>query len=70
MFAYDAGVASRMSWVWLLRAGQHRHSALGYLAPNHFKPQLKTTSQLCPAQLAPLMIHSNGIAFTPEIGLY
>ena len=28
---------------------ERRHSALGYLAPNHFETQLKTTSQLCPA---------------------
>ena len=28
---------------------ERRHSALGYLAPNHFKTQLQTTSQLCPA---------------------
>ena len=30
---------------------ERRHSALGYLAPNHLETQLKTTSQLCPAQL-------------------
>jgi putative transposase len=28
---------------------ERRHSALGYLAPNHFETQLQTTSQLCPA---------------------
>ena len=28
---------------------ERRHSALGYLAPNHFETQPKTTSQLCPA---------------------
>ena len=28
---------------------ERRHSALGYLAPNHFEKQLQTTSQLCPA---------------------
>jgi transposase InsO family protein len=28
---------------------ERRHSALGYLAPNHFETQLKTTSQFCPA---------------------
>ncbi len=28
---------------------ERRHSALGYLAPNNFETQLKTTSQLCPA---------------------
>jgi putative transposase len=28
---------------------EHRHSSLGYLAPNHFENQFKTTSQLCPA---------------------
>ncbi|WP_324680620.1 integrase core domain-containing protein [Hymenobacter sp. GOD-10R] len=28
---------------------EHRHSALGYVAPNHFETQLQTTSQLCPA---------------------
>jgi putative transposase len=28
---------------------ERRHSALGYLAPNHFEIQLQTTSQLCPA---------------------
>jgi len=28
---------------------ERRHSALGYLAPNHFETQFKTTSQLCPA---------------------
>ncbi|HEX8658753.1 MAG TPA: integrase core domain-containing protein [Hymenobacter sp.] len=28
---------------------ERRHSALGYLAPNHFETHLKTTSQLCPA---------------------
>ncbi|WP_460499750.1 integrase core domain-containing protein [Hymenobacter agri] len=25
------------------------HSSLGYLAPNHFKTHLQTTSQWCPA---------------------
>ena len=28
---------------------ERRHSALGYLAPNHFETHLQTTSQLCPA---------------------
>ncbi|HEX8349899.1 MAG TPA: IS3 family transposase [Hymenobacter sp.] len=28
---------------------ERRHSALNYLAPNHFESQLKTTSQKCPA---------------------
>ena len=28
---------------------ERRHSALGYLAPNHFETQLQTTSLLCPA---------------------
>ncbi len=28
---------------------EHRHSALGYLAPNHFETQFQTTSQFCPA---------------------
>ena len=28
---------------------ERRHSALGYLPPNDFETQLKTTSQLCPA---------------------
>jgi transposase InsO family protein len=28
---------------------ERRHSALGYLAPNHFESHLQTTSQLCPA---------------------
>lgn len=28
---------------------ERRHSALGYLAPNHFETQLKTMSQLCAA---------------------
>ena len=28
---------------------ERRHSALGYLAPNHFGTQLQTSSQLCPA---------------------
>jgi len=28
---------------------ERRHSALGYLAPNHFETQFKTTSQLCAA---------------------
>ena len=28
---------------------ERRHSALGYVAPNHFEIQLQTTSQLCPA---------------------
>ena len=28
---------------------ERRHSALGYLAPNHFESQLQTVSQLCPA---------------------
>jgi len=28
---------------------ERRHSALGYLAPNYFETQLKTTSLLCPA---------------------
>ena len=27
---------------------ERRHSALGYCSPNHFKTQLKNTSQLCP----------------------
>lgn len=26
---------------------ERRHSALGYLAPNHFESQLQTTSRLC-----------------------
>ena len=30
---------------------ERRHSALGYLAPNHFETQLNTTSQLCLALL-------------------
>ena len=30
---------------------ERRHSALGYRSPNYFETQLKTTSQLCPAQL-------------------
>ena len=28
---------------------ERRHSSLGYLTPNHFKIQLQTTFQLCPA---------------------
>lgn len=28
---------------------ERRHSALGYLAPNHFETHLQTTSQRCPA---------------------
>ena len=28
---------------------ERRHSALGYLAPNHFETHLQTTSQFCPA---------------------
>lgn len=28
---------------------ERRHSAFGYLAPNHFETHLQTTSQLCPA---------------------
>ena len=28
---------------------KRRHSALGYLAPNHFETCLQTTSPLCPA---------------------
>ena len=28
---------------------ERRHSALGYLAPNHFESQLQPTSQFCPA---------------------
>jgi transposase InsO family protein len=28
---------------------ERRHSALGYLAPNHFETHIQTTSQLCPA---------------------
>ena len=28
---------------------ERRHSALGYLAPNHFESHLQITSQLCPA---------------------
>ena len=28
---------------------ERRHSALGYCSPNHFKTQLQTTSQFCPA---------------------
>jgi transposase InsO family protein len=28
---------------------ERRHSTLGYLTPNQFQSQLKTTSQLCPA---------------------
>ena len=28
---------------------KRRHSALCYLAPNHFETQLQTTSQFCPA---------------------
>ncbi|SMB92421.1 integrase, catalytic region [Hymenobacter roseosalivarius DSM 11622] len=28
---------------------ERRHSSLGYLAPNHFKTHLQTTSHLCPA---------------------
>ena len=28
---------------------ERRHSALGYLASNHFETQLKNTSQFCPA---------------------
>jgi putative transposase len=35
---------------------ERRHSALGYLAPNYFESQLKTTSQLCPAYLDHLKI--------------
>jgi putative transposase len=30
---------------------ERRHSALGYLATNHFEIHLQTTSQLCPAYL-------------------
>ena len=28
---------------------ERRHSALGYLAPNHFETRLQITSQFCPA---------------------
>jgi putative transposase len=28
---------------------ERRHSALGYLAPNHFETHFQTASQLCPA---------------------
>jgi transposase InsO family protein len=28
---------------------ERRHSALGYLAPNHFETHFQTTSHLCPA---------------------
>jgi putative transposase len=28
---------------------ERRHSALGYLAPNHFETHFQTTSQLCAA---------------------
>jgi putative transposase len=28
---------------------ERRHSALGYLAPNHFETHFQTAPQLCPA---------------------
>jgi putative transposase len=30
-------------------SAERRHSALGYLAPNHFETHFQTTSQLCAA---------------------